>query len=539
MPDQRDTVTGVFPERAPATGLAIALTVASALLFVACFQPHSYRLLVWVSLVPFIVALEAGTTRRAALLGALWGMIAAYGITDWLPRAVATYYEQPVWLGATLFGSAAFSMGGVYYMAFAAFYRFVVVRGVRSLPLVAAAAWVAAELGRGRVLTGNPWGLLGYTQAGYDPLAADGPWHYASTEILQIASLAGVYGISFLIIAVNVAVARLVLTARQPDRRRFAIIDAAAVTIIVTAALSYGSWRLPTASDAGQPGVEVAIVQANLDLGAQWDESLYGANLETYLRLTHEALQQGRTDLVVWPEAAMTFFVDAEPHYRAAIARIISRTDTELLAGAPRFDEDDTVTYFNSAFVLKPDGEIAGHYDKEHLLPFSEYFPFGSIAYLRRSFARVREFTPGTHTAPLDTVAGAAGIVICNEAMFPRIARRRVRAGADYFVNLSNDTWVGDVEFAEHQFDIAAMRAVEFGRYLVRASTSGPSGIVDSFGRVVKRTPAYQAGFVRGRISRSPVDTHYARIGDAFAWLCVGWVVALIGRNRKKSSRTS
>jgi apolipoprotein N-acyltransferase len=183
--------------------------------------------------------------------------------------------------------------------------------------------------------------------------------------------------------------------------------------------------------------------------------------------------------------------------------------------------------YHNSAYLVAADGRIVATYDKERLLPFSEYFPF-DLDVLRRRFERVRTFTPGASTPPLPTVAGPAGVLICNEAVFPEIAAARVRAGAGYLVNLANDTWLGDWKYAVRVFDLVALRAVEQRRWLVRVSTSGPSAVVDPWGRIAARTPPFTEATVTAEIAPRTGRTPYARMGDAFGWACAvvaGWAL--------------
>src|SRR6185369_11047328 len=168
---------------------------------------------------------------------------------------------------------------------------------------------------------------------------------------------------------------------------------------------------------------------------------------------------------------------------------------------------------------LAPNGDLRAAYDKQQLVPFAERFPFGSVTLLRRRFARVREFSVGEASAPLPTAVGPAGVAICNEAMFPEIAAARVRAGATFLVDPANDTWLTP-EFSAQQFDIVTLRAVEERRYLVRASTSGPSAIVDPYGRVVRRTTFFSRTAFAGDIRGSTVVTPYCRIGDLFALGC-------------------
>ncbi|MGH7895847.1 MAG: apolipoprotein N-acyltransferase, partial [Candidatus Binatia bacterium] len=272
---------------------------------------------------------------------------------------------------------------------------------------------------------------------------------------------------------------------------------------------------------AGSPASRIAIVQANLDLGSQWRQEFYGRNLEQYMRLTLQELRTSQPQLVFWPESAMTFFLGDQPLYQAAIGHVLDAFGAELVAGGPytASRDADAPIFHNAAFSLAPSGRITARYDKEHLLPFAEYFPL-RLDLLRRTFGRVREFTPGTTTSLLPTVAGLAGVLICNEAMFPDVARDRVRAGAELLVNLTNDTWVGDRTFSSIAFDMAVLRAIEQRRYLVRASTAGPSAIVDPWGRIVTETPLFTQTTTTGSVAPAHGLTAYARLGDAFAIAC-------------------
>jgi len=148
----------------------------------------------------------------------------------------------------------------------------------------------------------------------------------------------------------------------------------------------------------------------------------------------------------------------------------------------------------------------------------------------------VREFSPGAPGPPLPTVAGRAGVLICNEAMFPQPAAARVAAGADYLVSPANDSWLGDAKFSEQAFDMAILRAVEQRRYLVRTSTAGPSAIIDPFGRVVVRSAPFTRTWISGGVRRATTRTVYHRVGDLFGTLCaVVAVVATVRCGRRPS----
>lgn len=501
----------------------LGLTVASALLIAYAFPLASLRSLAWVALVPLFVVIRRAPLRRALTLTGLWSVLAAYLVGEWFPRAVSTYYQQPLIVGAGFFIGCVATMAAPYYMAFAATYRVLARRAGGLTPLLAAAAWVTAELGRGRLFTGtpvfigNPWGLLGYTQVGGAPL-------------VQIAAVTGIYGVSFVVAAVNAALAELWLSIGGAGGAvRTAVRGAGAAALPTIGALLYGAVALHAADQVASSAepVPVAVVQGNLDLDSTWRSAFYGRNLDVYLELTAGAIAHRRPRIVFWPEAAMSFFVDEEPEFRQAIARVLALDGGELVAGGPHaiLNEDRRV-YLNSIYLLSADGDILGRYDKQYLVPFAEYFPLARVDFLRRRFERVRVFTPGTPTAPLPTAAGAAGIAICNEAMLPEVIGTRIAAGAAYLVNPSNDSWLNDRTYSALQFDIVAMRAVEQRRYLVRASTSGPSAIVDPWGRVQVRSEALTRDVIFGTIRPLTAVSVYGRIGDTFALLCVGGVAA-------------
>jgi apolipoprotein N-acyltransferase len=267
-------------------------------------------------------------------------------------------------------------------------------------------------------------------------------------------------------------------------------------------------------------------VQGNVSRGSRWRSAYYGQDLDVYLGLTLNALRQARPRIVFWPESSMTFFLEREPSYQRAIARVLAPFGAELVAGAPRASSKEGPPYFNSIYVMSPQGELVGRYDKEYLVPFGEYFPFGSIELLRRHFGKAREYSPAPAGTTLPTAAGPAGILTCNEAMLPEIASARVAAGAGYLVNPSNDTWIPDETFAELQFDIVSLRAIEQRRYLIRASTSGPSAIVDPYGRITGRTPTFTRETLLGEVRAQDGRTLYSLFGDAFA---VGCLVLALG----------
>ncbi|MBM4244326.1 MAG: apolipoprotein N-acyltransferase [Deltaproteobacteria bacterium] len=513
----------------------LLLTLGSAVAYGLAFPGPGWHWLAWVAVTPLLVAARGTSPRAALVLGFTWGTAMACVVADWMPGAIVRYWQQPWLVGVAVLLGGTILTSSVFYMLFTAWYAATARAPRASTPLLAACAWVAVELGRTELLIGNPWALLGYSQVRVPVL-------------LQVAEVTGVYGVAFPVVAVNAALVELWVAWRArrsaPDGVRHAARGALGAVAAVVLVLGFGSWRLsapgaaiPATTD-GAAG-EVVVVQGNLDLGTQWREEMYGTNLDKYLTLTRDAIARGRADVVVWPENAMSFFVEREPAFRAAIAAALDPTGAELLVGGPRHGRDagGVERYRNAAFLLTPTGTVAGVYEKQQLVPFAEAFPLLGAAGLRERFGRVREFTPGSATAPLPTRLGPAGILICNEAMFPRLAAARVLAGAAWLVTLTNDSWVGAAKYAAIASDMALVRAVEQRRYLVRASTAGPSAIVDPLGRVVAEVPFPSQATIAGRVAAASGLTLYARTGDAFALACVVAALAALALAWRRARR--
>jgi apolipoprotein N-acyltransferase len=493
--------------------VAVALTALSGALYGLAFPPVGWWPLAWVALVPFLVAVGESSAGRGLALGMLLGVAVAAGVGTWMPDAVINYYDQSLFVGVVVFLACAVLQASWQYAGFTLLHRRLVGRAGALAPLLVAAAWTAAELARVEPAVGNPWALLGYSQA-------------AMPLLVQTADLAGIYVVGFVVAVVNAALAGAWRAGWHAGRSGLVV-----AVLVLGAAIAYGAIvERRLARNAVGDAVPVAAAQANLDLGTQWKQEFYGANLGAYAELTLQAVRRRPARLVVWPESALTFFIESEAAYRSYLGQLLSHANAQLLTGGPRavLDPDGRPPrYINAAFMLSRTGTVEAMYEKRFLVPFAEYFPLPELDFLRREFGRVREFTPGTLQAPLPTVAGPVGVMICNEAMLGEHAIERVRRGAEWLVALTNDSWVGRRQYAEIAFEMARVRAVEVRRWLVRSSTSGPSAMIDPFGRVVDELDFNTQGFVAAELVPRTGLTVYARIGDAFAWGCALVAVGL------------
>lgn len=489
----------------PTFAVKIFLILLSAAVHAFAFPPWELSYLAFVAIVPFLVVIRRLRPWQALLAGHLWGSAAIWGVGYWVADALTFYYEQPWWFGILFCLIGCQILWGTYYALFA----YVATRLLPRLqpqmrPLATAVLWVTCELGRARLLTGEPWMLLGYALIPHPTL-------------IQVADIGGVYVLSFGVILCNAALAEILLA--PANRIRLALRVAAPSAGLLALFLVYGEYRvrdMPTAPNQQR----VMVVQGNNDLGIQWREELYGAGLDLYARLTQAAVTRFKPDLLIWPESALTFFLAYEPNYLASIRSLLKPIGADLIVGAPH-QEDNGARYYNSAFYVTADGRLASRYDKNHLLPFAEYFPLRFINLLRRNFERVRYFTPGDGRTLLETRAGPAAVVICFEAIFPEIVREQTRGGARILFNLSNDVWLGrGVGQAQH-LAMVVLRAVENRLWVVRATTTGMSAIIDPVGRIRTQSALDREAVLNGEIAPLDVGTFYKRFGDVFAYACV------------------
>jgi apolipoprotein N-acyltransferase len=240
--------------------------------------------------------------------------------------------------------------------------------------------------------------------------------------------------------------------------------------------------------------------------------------------MTRRGLAGARPDLVVWPEFAVHFYLDKERTFRAQLGQLTSSLKSPLLLGAPRIESDEaSVRYYNSAYLLDPNGVILEVYDKVRLLPFAEYSPRILPQLLPHSTESPRKFTAGQRYTIFPLPRSPFGVTICYEATYPAISRRLVHDGAQFLVNISNDTWLaspGDAAATQH-FSMTVFRAVENKRTLIRAAIAGVSGFVDPVGRSLA-TSSEPEGVLMEHVPLQRELTLYTRYGDWFPVSCTG-----------------
>ena len=502
----------------------------SSLLQVLIFPLAGLYVLSWVAFAPLMVALlrarpvgaleiddsvnlQAAKPGQAFLLAYISGILWYAGTCYWIYNTMHEHggLSVPVALLA-LFLFCLYL--GLYHGLFGLLLSLTVGPGRddRRALLAAPFLWVAVELARTRI-TGFPWNLLGTAQVD-------------NISLSRITTCTGVYGVSFEIMLVNVAVAAAFLV---PKRKRNTLLIAA-----LTAAAVLQAGRLVDAPAV--PADHAALlVQENIPVDATWTRDMFERTLRELADISvKDAISNssrvpdsklGNVDLIVWPESPAPFFT-SDPLFREPVSRMAREARTWVVTGGigstPAMQSGGSHSeVFNSAALISPSGEWTARYDKVHLVPFGEYLPFPRLfAFAGGLTKEVGEFEAGRSRAPLDAGGTHLGVFICYESVFPDEVRQFADQGAQVLVNLSNDGWYGDSGAYAQHLNQTRMRAIENSRWILSATDTGVTASIDPYGRTVARLPRKERGALVAPYALTSVTNFYTRHGDWFAWLC-------------------
>ncbi|MFW5735523.1 MAG: apolipoprotein N-acyltransferase [Oceanidesulfovibrio sp.] len=469
----------------------------------------------------FCIALASPGPKAAFVRGLLVGGFAYSLSLYWVAVPVHDYGLLPWALAAPCPLLLGLAMGG-YTGVFSVLAH---TAGQRMHPLLAVLAagvfWGALEGLRGVLFTGFTWLCLP---------SAFVPW----PAMLQTASIIGAQGLAAVLAGLACLPAAALLQTAWKRGARIAMCVAAAGGLLLLWLIGANG---PLAPLEPLGTVRAALVQGNIDQSRKWDPTYQRETVDRYLgalgRLAAKAEEP--LDIVVWPETSMPFYFQEDSILSLRVRQMADDLDVALLLGSPGYERDDGVLYYyNRAFLLDADGETAGVYDKEHLVPFGEYIPFGQYLPLDKLVHGVGDFVSGTDAGPLTLPADGLrerlrlGLLICYETIFPELARARVAKGSTILVNISNDAWFGNTSAPMQHLHLSALRAVEQGRTLLRATNTGISAIVDPAGRIRAATPLFEEAAIVSEVALHDGQTPYGRYGGIVLPVLAGMGIVLM-----------
>jgi apolipoprotein N-acyltransferase len=486
----------------------------------------------WIALVPLLYALleekQAASRRylrRSALAGYFCGIFWYILNCYWIYQTMHLYGHVPPVGSVGILVLYSMVLGlyfGLFGLAIAYLRR--VSGGIVAPLLLAPFLWVGIELAASRI-TSVPWDQLGYSQV-------DNFW------LTHLAPWTGVYGISFVIIAVNALFAAALLVKSAHVRLRMGLGASLAAVL-----MQLGSWMQPAPAPVAATAV---LLQQNFSVdeendwpGTVWDENIerfllqsestssgWYSGMPDPLKPMNRSTLPGAISLVAWPEAPSPF-TESDPRFLSAMRRLTHETGATVVAGNPSAEwvldggSPPVLKEYNSATIFSPQGERIGRYDKIHLVPFGEYIPFSNLFFFAHHLTRnAGNFSRGTERKVFAANGHRFGVFICYESIFADEIRHFAKNGADVFVNISDDGWYGDTSAPWQHLNMARMRAIENHRWILRDTNSGVTASIDPYGRVVRSSPRHIFTSLAVPYGYRGDVTFYTQHGDVFAYAC-------------------
>ncbi len=480
----------------------IAAAACAGFFLALSFPRPGFALLSWISVTPLLMITARSKPSHALFYGFVFGETFFITLIYWIFHVLRSH---------TLMGSfmsvCVLLCLTSYLSLFPSLFSFAVSQSVRRFGtyaiLFSPVIWVALEFIRNFALSGFPWGAIGYSQSSF-------------SSLIQIASVSGVYGLSFVIILINSSFAFCIIGTRKLWRFFPLTLSALLVGVLIF----WGHARIRNPSDGGET-LNVACIQGNY--GGTIDESSDDVRiLEEYIDMTGEAAERGAT-LIVWPETTSSFEICCTNGYEDFLREMCRNRGIDLILGSVHQNgEVPGGILFNSAFHIRADGTMGERYDKMHLVPYGEYVPIPRLLFFVRKFVEAAgDFSKGKNYTIMKYEEHPFAVLICYEVIFPDTMRRFADLGATFFVNITNDAWFGKSSAPYQHFDFLKIRAVETGRFFIRCAATGISGIVSPYGKVLQETKPFSREIIVGSIDTIHTMTFYTRYGDLLAIACV------------------
>lgn len=475
----------------------------SGMLLALSFPGFGLDWLSWFALIPLFFVLERGGYLRNIWYGLLAGGAFFGTLLRWL-------YTLKEWTGPEILPIYLLLIIylSLYWGAFGLLYTFLKRRlGALRLSLAVPALWVLLELARALGRLGLSWGDLGYAL-------------YQRTELIQLASITGAWGLSFVIVWINYL---LFLMIRQRDWRPFigAILIWALLFQLGAAALH----RMPEGRE-----LQLALVQPNIPQERKSESAEIGPLLDRYRELLTQT-EAAKAGLVVLPESILPAYLLQEQEYLEPFSAFAKQNGVYILFGTIDYRRGK---FYNTAALLSPGGNVVARYDKVQLVPFStEYVPFRKqlerwgLGPLLRELAPA-ELTSGAGFFPLESGLGKIASPICFESTFSHISRSFVRNGAELLITITNDAWFDHSSALPQHLSFGVLRAVETRRYFVQAANTGISGIISPHGEMITKSEVEKEEVLYGTVELLGGETFYVQFGDWLPYLGLLYLLTIL-----------
>jgi apolipoprotein N-acyltransferase len=491
----------------------LLLAIASGIALALAFPLFHFPLFGWIAPAMLIVAVLGTSPRFAVLLGWLQGA-AYYALSvPWFYNVMRQYGPLPVAQAGAVFALVVFATA-LFHAAFALGVAWLGRYGAARACLAAPFLWVSMEFGMMRLPDiGFPWNLLGYVAVG-------------NLAFVQLTAITGIFGLSLVVAAYSAFGAWAALQASQRKR------TGTKLWLCATAVLTVIGLAGPLLVPRGAADHVAHLVQTNFPVSNGYPPNwmaTHSAEMDQLEQISISSAQK-ISGIVVWPEVPAPFSLQ-DANFLARAQRIARGAGNGFLVGVVDWKPlaNGQIGAYNSAALLDSKGALTFIYDKIHLVPFSEYVPWRDyLGFANGITSLIGDFQHGSQYKVGRIAGGPFSVFICYEAIFPDEIRHFTLAGAEVFINISDDGWFGGSGAPEQHLAMARVRAVENRRWLLRDTNNGITVSVDPYGRIAARLSPNIRGELDAPYGFRTDLTPYARWGDWLPWLCAMAALVLL-----------
>ena len=508
---------------------ALFYCLLSSILLWVSFPKFNFEYLAWFSLLPLLFAIENKTKRQAFWFSYLSGFLFFILTIYWLVHVTLVGL-----IVLCLYLAFYFAFFGYFFVGFKRrFPRFNIL-----LVIFLSSIWVVLEYLRSQLLTGFPWALLGHSQ-------------YLNIKIIQFVDITGSFGLSFLVVLVNLCVFEMIKLLFRSDlnsslsHKDFKLFFRIffSLLLIFAAIYGYSTYSIDKYSSKSETSLNLSLIQGNISQENKWASIFRTKIKEIYFDLTRRA-SKDKPDLVIWPETSYPdYIIDGDSETIMPIIEVVREIQRPVLFGAV-YQKGER--YFNSAFLIPPNLKPTQIYKKIHLVPFGEYIPLRKYIPFLEQFIPIKDFSAGRKFVIFKTKNKRNqslnfGVLICFEDTIPELSRHFRLRGADFLVNITNDAWFKETSIPYQHLQASILRAVENRVYTLRAANTGVSCVIDNCGRVLKRVKddkgkdIFIRGFIEANVSKGDVLSFYTRFGDIFILICSLYILVFAFYSFRKS----
>ncbi|MEO0112067.1 MAG: apolipoprotein N-acyltransferase [candidate division WOR-3 bacterium] len=463
----------------------------SPLILNLSYAPISFFFISYFSLIPLFYYIEKLSPKKTFVYGFIYGFLFSVGHLWWL------YFLKPEIASSTRILLFIGIIVLFFYLAFyfALFSYLIKISSLYLAPFILP----ILEFIRTKSEIGFPWGLLGYTQTN-------------NLIFLNTASIWGIYGLSALVIFINLLIYKIIFS---DNKKQFVFL----LGITIFSTTFYYFSRIKELSDHFQ----VALLQPNVSPEEKGTREAQIKLLNQLISMTKRAAQK-KPHLIIYPETASLIDITVDSPYKEFLKSIADNYNCYLFIGTPRYENNEKgFRYYNGAVLFAPQKGIVGEYQKIRLVPFSERIPYYEKIKIFRLIETVDmgNYSKGEEYTVFQTDKTSFCCAICFESIFPDLIREFVRRGANMIVNITNDGWFGKTFGPYQHYELAIARAVENGVPLIRCANNGISLLCDPFGRIYQKSKLFKEEIIFGNVKIPLKNTIYRQFGDWFIYFSI------------------